>query len=54
MSKDEDPVIKKLKWLTYLAVAMLVIGVILLILNPTGATIQLGVVQMEQLFTWRN
>lgn len=54
MSKDEDPVVKKLKWLTYLAVAMLVIGVFLLILNPTGATIQMDVVQQVQLFTWRN
>lgn len=54
MKRNEDETTKKLRWLSYLAVAFLIIGVILLILNPTGTTIQLDMVPLEQLFVWRN
>ena len=54
MKRNEDETAKKLRWLSYLAVALLIIGVVLLILNPTGTTIQMDMVTLEQLFVWRN
>lgn len=51
MKKDDE---SKLRWLSYLAIALLIIGVFLLITNPTGTSIQMDVVELgSQLYSWR-